>query len=316
VLQKGEARAAIRLLGEAQLRIGDLPENCLEASAPSVPLDEESRKIANKKWIHGAPDCSQPSAREPKYDLLEVNPGYFIIRQNKCITFEAPFLYLMIGETGAFLHDTGDSHSAIDFPLRELIDKLLAKKEKELGRPLHLTVGHGHAHGDHTKGDRFFVDRPNTTVVGLRPVDVAKAYGIKNWPNDIGTLDLGGRKMSVIPIPGHEPSSVAFYDHATGDLLTGDSLYPGNIFLSKSQWPTFRGSVARLKEFSRTHPIRNILGSHVEMKNSPGEVYPYRTLYQPEEHPLPLYQQHLDELHTILQGEASGHVQPSFAIPL
>jgi len=315
-LQKGETRAAIRLLGEPRLSVGDLPAGCDGVADLADPVDEESRRIAGKQWIHGATDCSKPSSREPKYDLLEVNPGYFIIRQNKCITFEAPFLYLMIGETGAFLHDTGDSHSAIDFPLRDLVDRLLAKKEKELGRPLHLTVGHGHAHGDHTKGDRFFADRPNTTVVGLRPSDVAKAYGIKNWPNDIGTLDLGGRKLSVIPIPGHEPSSVAFYDHATGDLLTGDSLYPGNIFLSKSQWPTFRTSVSRLKDFSKKYPIRNILGSHVEMKSSPGQVYPYRTLYQPEEHQLPLYQRHLDELHTIMQGEAESHVQPSFAIPL
>lgn len=235
-LQKGEIRRAIRLLGEPQLQVGDLPQHCQTKASPPDPIDAESQLIANKKWIHGAPDCDAPGAREPKYDFLEVNPGYFIIRQNKCITFEAPFMYLMIGETGAFLHDTGDSHSAEDFPLRALIDGILARKEKETGKPIHLTVGHGHAHGDHVKGDHFFHDRPNTTVVGLKPEAVASAYGISDWPNGTGVLDLGGRKISVIPIPGHEPSSVAFYDHATGDLLTGDSLYPGNIFLSSSQW--------------------------------------------------------------------------------
>lgn len=315
-LQKGVARKVIRLLGQPQMQVGDLEHGCLQQQIPATPLDAESSLIASKKWIHGAPDCDAPGAREPKYDLLEVNPGYFIIRQNKCITSEAPFMYLMIGESGAFLHDTGDSHSADDFPLRSLIDGILARKEKETGRSIHLTVGHGHAHGDHVQGDYFFYGRPNTTVVGHDPESVGKAFGISDWPNGVGSLDLGGRKLSVIPIPGHEASSVAFYDHATGDLLTGDSLYPGNIFLSQSAWGTFRESVSRLKTFTGKNPVRNILGSHVEMTNTPGKDYPYGSTYQPEEHPLPLYQRHLDELHQIMQGEASSVRRDDFTIPL
>lgn len=315
-LQKGAARQVIRLLGKPVLQVGDLENGCRSQPSPAQPLDHESQLIANKKWIHGSPDCDAPGAREPKYDLLEVNPGYFIIRQNKCITAEAPFMYLMIGETGAFLHDTGDSRDAADFPLRELVDGILARKEKETGRSIHLTVGHGHSHGDHVQGDHFFQDRPNTTVVGLDPVSVAKAYGVSDWPRGVGSLDLGGRKLSVIPIPGHEPSSVAFYDHSTGDLLTGDSLYPGNIFLSPSAWGTFRDSVARLKAFTDKNPVRNILGSHVEMSNTPGKDYPYGSTYQPEEHPLPLYQRHLNELHQVMQGEASSVRRDDFTIPL
>lgn len=317
VLQKGDTRHAIRLLSEPSLKVGDISVDCPQTTQQvSDPVDEESQRLANKKWIHGVPNCNAPGAKEPKYEVMELNPGYFVIRQNKCITFEAPFMYLMIGENGAFLHDTGANHSADEFPIRELIDGILAKKEKELGRPIHLTVGHGHAHGDHTAGDHHFRDRPNTTVVGLRPTDVAKAYGIQNWPNDIGTLDLGGRKLSVIPIPGHEPSSVAFYDHATGDLLTGDSLYPGNIFLSGAQWKTFRASVARLKEFSDKNKVRNILGSHIEMTSTPGKDYPYGSTYQPEEHQLPLYQRHLDELHQVMQGDPKSVTLSDFAIPL
>lgn len=316
-LQKGEVRHVLRLLGAEGLSVGEIPKNCSKLKQPAPdPIDPESQKIANKKWIHGAPDCNAPNAREPKYEVLEVNPGYFIIRQNKCITFEAPFMYLMIGEDGAFLHDTGDSHSEDDFPIRQIVDGILAKREKETGKPIHLTVGHGHSHGDHVKGDHHFHDRPNTTVVGLSPTAVAAAYGIKNWPNEIGSIDLGGRKLSVIPIPGHEPSSVAFYDHQTGDLLTGDSLYPGNIFLSESQWPTFRESVNRLKKFTDKNPVRNILGSHVEMTNQAGVDYSYGTTYQPEEHQLPLYQRHLDELHAVIQGEPGSVRSDNFSIPL
>lgn len=315
-LQKGAARHVIRMLSEPQIQVGELGQGCPQPVINQRPLDRESQLIANKKWIHGAPDCEAPGAREPKFDLLEVNPGYFIIRQNKCITSEAPFMYLMIGETGAFLHDTGDSRDAADFPLRELIDGILAKKEQEVGRPIHLTVGHGHAHGDHVQGDHFFQDRPNTTVVGHDPVSVARAYGVSDWPNGVGSIDLGGRKLSVIPIPGHEASSAAFYDHSTGDLLTGDSLYPGNIFLSSNEWGTFRSSVARLKTFTDANPVRNILGSHVEMSSTPGKDYTYGSTYQPHEHPLPLSQRHLDELHQVMQGEASSVRRDSFTIPL
>lgn len=317
ILQKGETRHVLRMFARG-VQVGALTESCNHVRALPVPQapDEESQKIYQKKWIHGSADCSNPEALEPKFDLLEVNPGYFIIRQNKCITAEAPFLYLMIGENGAFLHDTGDSHDAADFPLRAIVDEILAKKEKETGRTIHLTVGHGHSHGDHIQGDHFFEDRPNTTVVGLDQKAISEAYGIEDWPNGTGEIDLGGRKLSVIPIPGHEANSVAFYDHQSKDLLTGDSLYPGNIFLSSSNWPTFRTSIDRLKEFTDLNPVRNILGSHVEMTNQPGVDYPYGSRYQPDEHPLPLTPGHLNELQQVLQSEPTSVRRDQFSIPL
>lgn len=304
-------------LTSAPLVVGDVaPCLTIPTVSPRTPSDPESQALARKKWIAGAPNCDVPGAKEPKYDLLRVNANYFVIRQNKCITFEAPFLYLTIGETGAFLHDTGATSSPDDFPLRQLIDQILGEKEREVGHSIHLTVGHGHSHGDHTAGDGQFADRPNTTVVGLSPQDVAQAYGIPNWPNGTGTLDLGGRRLTVIPIPGHEPSSVAFYDSATGDMFTGDSLYPGNIFLDEASWPEFQASIGRLHEFTRTHPVRNFLGSHVEMSNHPGVDYSYGTTYQPEEHRLPLYQRQLDELYEQTRGTAHVIRDADFQIPL
>ena len=43
----------------------------------------------------------------------------------------------------------------------------------------------------------------------------------------VGRIDLGDRIIDVIPIPGHDVLSLAYYDRQTGILLTGDGLYPG-----------------------------------------------------------------------------------------
>jgi hypothetical protein len=67
------------------------------------PLDEESKKLAEKKWFSGAKDCSKPENRTPPFEVLQVNNGYYVMRQNKCINFEAPFIYLYIGSESALL---------------------------------------------------------------------------------------------------------------------------------------------------------------------------------------------------------------------
>lgn len=257
-------------------------------------LDEESKKIADKKWFGGAPDCGKPENRTPPFEVLEVNPGYYIMRQNKCINFEAPFLYLYVGDTGALLIDTGATESADQMPLRAWVDEVLKKHPN--GDKLQLTVAHSHSHGDHVAGDEQFADRPNTKVIGYTPEEVAKAFNIKNWPDGEGEIDLGNRKMSILPIPGHEASSIAVYDHKSGDMVTGDTLYPGNIFLSEDSYPEFKKSINRLWDFSQKHKVRNYLGAHVEMSAEPGVDYEYGSTYQPNEHKLPLRQENLDEV--------------------
>jgi hydroxyacylglutathione hydrolase len=268
------------------------------APAPLTALDEESKRMAEKKWFSGAKDCSKPENRTPPYEVLQVNSGYYIMRQNKCINFEAPFIYLYIGTEGALLIDTGATSSASQMPLRAWVDEVL--KQQPNGDKLKLVVAHSHSHGDHMAGDYQFAGRPNTTVVGHSPDEVAKAFNIKNWPNGEGEIDLGNRKMSIIPIPGHEASSIAVYDHKSGDMATGDTLYPGNIFLSEYNYPEFKGSVKRMWDFSQKHPVRNYLGAHVEMSAEPGVDYEYGSTDQPNEHKLPLRQEHLNELKTYI----------------
>jgi glyoxylase-like metal-dependent hydrolase (beta-lactamase superfamily II) len=159
-------------------------------------------------------------------------------------------------------------------------------------------VTHSHAHGDHIGGDAQFAGQPNTTVVGTKVEDVQSFFKFTDWPNRPATLDLGGRVLDILPIPGHEPASIAVYDRRTRLLLTGDTLYPGRLYVR--DWPAFKASIGRLVDFVKTHRISNVLGTHIEMSVKPGVDYPVRTTYQPEEHALALSASHVLELHEAL----------------
>ncbi len=61
-------------------------------------------------------------------------------------------------------------------------------------------------------------------------------------------------------------------------------------------WPAYRRSAARLARFAEEHEVAQVLGSHIEMTDEPGQPFPLRTTHQPGEHPLPLGAEHVAEL--------------------
>ncbi len=236
-------------------------------------------------WMHGQADCSKST--DPELQLLQYNANTYIMRQDKCRTFEAPFVYVLLGSKSALLLDTGDTTST---GIHDKVVTLIGS------RP--LLVAHTHAHGDHVDSDDAFSGQPNTTVVAHTVAAVQAAFGISTWPTSQGSLDLGDRVLDVIAIPGHETTHVALYDRQTGILLTGDTLYPGLLFVS--DWTAYRASVARLQQFAASRPISHVLGAHIEMTATPTVNYAYGTTYQPNEHVLELAASHLAELNDAL----------------
>ncbi|MEO6877797.1 MAG: MBL fold metallo-hydrolase, partial [Gemmatimonadaceae bacterium] len=157
-----------------------------------------------------------------------------------------------------------------------------------------------HSDGDHVAGDAQFATRPDTTLVGLAPADVAAFYGIERWPEQAVQYDLGGRVLDIFPIPGHEPASIAVYDRRTGVLICGDVLLPGRLYVRDPG--EYVRSVRRLVEFTRRRPIACILGCHIENSSVPFEDYVVGTVDQPNEHVLQLSVGHLAELDAALAG--------------
>ncbi len=250
-------------------------------------------------WITGGPDCSVAQ----KWQVHPYNPDFYIIRESGCTNYEKPFLYLIFGKERALLLDTGAGRGT---NVAEIVDQAIAEWCKRNGREsIPLVVGHSHGHGDHISGDAQFAGKPGVTMVPLSVEGTQNAYGIKQWPGDPGSIDLGGRLLDVIAIPGHQAFGVAFYDRRTGILLTGDTLYPGRLYVSDAA--AFIASIQRLVDFTNDKPVAHILGTHIEESNTPFLDYPIGTKYQPEEHVLQLSHAHLVEMNEALKA-MNGHV--------
>lgn len=285
-----------RIIGATLLAVGGLSA-ISGASAASMPLPG----LFAERWIDGT------LPQEPATQVQRLDGDTFVIRQSIKTNFEAPFLYLLFGRDRALLVDTGAEGGEI----RPVVDRLIAQWLVEHGRStIPLVVAHSHSHGDHIAGDPAFRDRPDTVVVGLKPADVAAFFGIAPWPKGIARFDLGNRALSIIPTPGHQAAAIMIYDPRLRILLSGDTLYPGRLYVPVNFLADNRASVDRLADFAAKHPIRAILGAHIEMMRAPGRDYAHEAPSHTNEHPLELPTQAVRELQSGLKGPLDIADQP------
>lgn len=247
-------------------------------------------------WMSGGPRCME----QPAFQVHEYNPNFFILRQSGCIHYEKPFLFLIFGRDKVLLEDTG----AGQIETAPVVMDLIARWQRRNSRPTppELIVVHSHSHGDHVAGDKGFENLPNVRLVPARVEALQAAFGITAWPTDIVEIDLGGRIVDLIPIPGHDVAGIALYDRQTGVLLTGDSFYPGRLYVGDAELPAFAASHQRLVDFTADKPVAHIFGTHIEQTSTPFVDYPRGTAYQPEEHTLELTRGVLLELNEALKG--------------
>ncbi|WP_076258684.1 MBL fold metallo-hydrolase [Intrasporangium flavum] len=261
-----------------------------------LPLDTSHR------WIHGS--RSRRHRTDPDHQVEQLAAGTVLVRQSKDLTYEAPFVLLLLGRERALLVDTGAVPGA---GLRAVVDEQVDAwtRSEELGG-IDLVVAHSHSHGDHVAGDAAFADRPRTTVVAHDAASVHAFFGLtapdasaapaapdapdapdasltdaSPTPDASAPFDLGGRVVDVLAIPGHHAASVAFHDRATGLLHTGDTVYPGRLYVEDPD--AMAASLDRLVAFAEEHGVRHVLGCHVEMTSRPGRDYPLGARYQPDE---------------------------------
>ena len=230
-------------------------------------------------WIDGT------AAAEPQMQVQRYDADTFVIRQSVKTNFEAPFLYLLFGKDRVLLLDTG----AGGLKVRPTIDGVIADWLTAHHRAsIPLVVAHSHSHGDHRMGDVEFKDRPDTVVVGWTAPEVAAFFKIADWPRDIVKFDLGGRVLDVIPTPGHHPSHIMIFDERTRLLLSGDTLYPGRLYVPADQFSAYRDSIDRVVAFTTGRRVSHILGAHVEMTTTPGKDFAQAAPVHASEHALDL----------------------------
>jgi hydroxyacylglutathione hydrolase len=230
---------------------------------PTDPAPTAKTLAAEPTWNDGT------SCNAPDVETWKLDDATYVLRQSLCTNFEAPFMTLFVGDDKALLVDSGTG----DADIVAAVDAVLA------GKDVDLLVARSHAHGDHTGGEADLASRPRTTL--LKQPKTA-------------TIDLGNRVLDVIPIPGHEASHVAYYDAQTRVLLTGDTLYPGRLYVR--DFAAYKTSVARLASFVDTHPVSLVLGAHVELSKTNTE-FKAGVKTHPNEHALSFAVSDVHDLH-------------------
>lgn len=127
--------------------------------------------------------------------------------------------FLVIGNDNAAVIDTGVSGEGV----RDIAEKITDKP---------LILINTHCDGDHTSAtfefDNYYVDEKD--YLGCM---MAQKYPDSKpvFVKDGDEIELGGRTLRIIEIPGHTKGSVAILDVDNRCLFAGDSIQTGQIFM-------------------------------------------------------------------------------------
>ena len=252
---------------------------------PSQPVDFHSGAPIDLdlsvEWMDGS------GLNEPLVQVHALDEHTYILRQSLKTHYEGPFVFLLLGNTGALMIDSGATSDEETWPLRHFVDEIITDWLVAHPAPSYsLTVAHSHGHGDHTAGDVQFSNRAKTSVVPASLEGVKSFFGFTNWPDETVSFDLGGRILRVIAGPGHEEAATLFYDPWTGVLFTGDTVYPGRLYIVDTF--AYIATLDRAITVMAEVPVSYLLGCHIEMSSTPGQDHPLGSLSHPGEAPMPM----------------------------
>ena len=241
---------------------------CFTAVAAIFVSAEQSAEPLRPEWCRQLPRPEYKTLErvlpdEPWFEIYRIRPGVFALYEPK--QFEEVISYLILGDKRAVLFDTGLGVARISTVVTRLT-------------PLPVTVINSHTHFDHVGGNAEFKEiwtrdldytqknmrgqsniysrdalAPERLCGPLPPGVNPKSYSIRPWISthslhDGEGFDLGGRVVEVIFTPGHTPDSLSLLDRRNGLLFTGDTFYPGPIYLfvPETDFAAYTRSVARL----------------------------------------------------------------------
>ena len=250
-------------------------------SALLSSLSAAPSQTEKPEWCRNLPrpeykSLEQVPINDPWFEVYRVAPATFAIYEPH--QSEEVISYLIVGTRQALLFDTGMG-----------IGNIKAIVARLTSRP--IVVLNSHTHDDHVGGNwQFpFVFGMNTAFTrasakGSREdaqAEIAKdqicgalpktfdptKYSTKPWKISLAVHDgfkvnLGGRTVEIIATPGHTPDSISLVDRANGLLFTGDTFYPGEIWLYRPETdlPAYLASVRKLAAMAPQ--IKLVLGAH------------------------------------------------------
>lgn len=268
------------------------------------------------RWINGS--IIAALNHDPRIQVVQYNEDTYILRENVCVHWEAPFTYLLFGNERALLIDTGATPEAAYYPLRATVDAIITRvtqirRKRTLPLTVVFTSGEDIAQN---QGLTQFAGHPGTILAPRALPAVKEFYKLANsWPSGTTQIELGGRILDVIPTPGAHKDGLTFYDHYNHFLYTGDLLFPGKINVGNDK--DYVASLERLKHWKDTHPVKWIMGGHIEMQFVPGKAYPRFATYKPYERVLQmepaLIDDALESAREVL-GKELALVRPDFIL--
>ena len=244
----------------------------LSAAAPETEKPEWCKNLPRPEYK----SLEQVPLSDPWFEVYKIAPATFAIYEPH--QAEETIAYLMVGTKQALLFDTGMG-----------IGNIHAIVARLTSRP--IVVLNSHTHDDHVGGNWQFpfvfgmdtaftrasakgsredaqAEIAKDQICGALPknFDPAK-YATKPWKislfvHDGFKVNLGGRTVEILATPGHTPDAISLLDRANGLLFTGDTFYPGEIWLYRPEtdFPAYLASVKKLVALAPD--LKLVLGAH------------------------------------------------------
>ncbi len=197
--------------------------------------------------------------------------------------------HLIIGEDRALLFDTGVGL----LPIKTVVERITS---------LPMIVLNSHTHYDHVGGNWEFStvlavdsDYTRANMDGFDNKRIAEdflpeafckgapegsdpaSFSTKPWKQsryvqDGEVLDLGGRKLEVLRVPGHTPDALALLDVENRLLFTGDSWYDASLWLfaPETSLQDYEASISRLATLDGE--VDFLLGAHNSARVDAGRL--------------------------------------------
>jgi glyoxylase-like metal-dependent hydrolase (beta-lactamase superfamily II) len=265
-------------------RDGQAPAAATASPATASPATAatDSAAATEPSWCTQVPRPVNQRLRQvdvgsPWFTVYEADRGVYAIVEPR--QFQETIAYLIVGAQSALLFDTGLGM----VPLRPVVERLTSRPVRVLN---------SHTHYDHVGGNTEFRevlarDTPYTrrnqagfphaevageaapgSFCGAAPAGLDTAtYRTRAWQasrrvGDGDTLNLGGRVLEVLAVPGHTPDATALLDREHGLLFTGDTYYDAHVWLfaPETDLDAYERSIARLVALAPA--VRTLLPAH------------------------------------------------------
>ena len=186
------------------------------------------------------------------YAVAELGDGTYAIGEP--YYGQCNFSYLFVGSERALLFDGGPGvrdirpvlHSLTSLAVEALPSHLHFDHTGNFARLEHIALPDLPALRHQARDGRF---EPGLyQFLGFVEGFERPRFAVERWIEPGATIDLGGRQLTMLSLPGHTPESVALLDRRSNHLYAGDFIYPTEIyaFLPGADLDTYAASARRL----------------------------------------------------------------------